>query len=777
MLEERSSERETWSEEKIIQEIQDLHKGGNDLASRTIWFRKPKLWIAAKGYFGNWKNAITEAGLDYQKIRKVKAWSAEQIIQEIQNLTKSGEKVNSGAIKKEHPDLYIAGRRKFGSWEKAVVAAGIKYESVRKVNKWSKDKVIGEIQKLQKENKNLNIGNAKRSYRQLLHAALYYFDTWEKALNEAGINYEQVRKNKRWSKIAIIEEIKKLPSGDYLEGKNVTYPLFVAAERYFGSWQKAIEAANSGAKSEEFCRTVGPPRKWTKRKIIAEIIKKHENREDISDMEMSCKFPALRNAAVRLFGNWREAVKASRIDYATVRKDKKWSEEKVKIEIRKLYAKNPDMTTIRMMKEFSSLYSAGKYYFITWKKAVETSMDGYVLTVLRCPECGGVPVRDFFHAERYCGSCGLVLDSDIIDRRAEWRSFNREEELKRARAEKEFTGKLGSVIIGNKDSEGKLISGKLSQSVGRIVKWDGKRGTYQYVLSDIVRYSTMFGFSEDAQRKAKDLFKRNFTTFQPWLIRDRFVGPLIYAISKEIDIPETIRERIKEKFNIIPLEGKIVSMCLNLKVGEEVESKSLELLEQAREKWEFIRETESFGEAIVYIASQSCKNKVTQMKAASIADIPYHMMNTEIHILAEHLGIDEELRKVLKKHQYQGMKNKGIRTKERILKIFNENAEITLEELAAKSKVAKITAWAILHKEGLKTIDLKREDYEKELDKLYAGIDISKLSREERRKLIQETVRDHRNISLDAIGKRFGISRERVRQIASLIGVNRSKQP
>ena len=46
---------------------------------------------------------------------------------------------------------------------------------------------------------------------------------------------------------------------------------------------------------------------------------------------------------------------------------------------------------------------------------------------LTCPECGGQLATDTEHGETVCVDCGLVVESDEIDRGPEWRAFDSRE--------------------------------------------------------------------------------------------------------------------------------------------------------------------------------------------------------------------------------------------------------------------------------------------------------------------------------------------------------------
>lgn len=62
--------RRYWTEDKIISEIQKIHKQGEDLWYRAMERNHKDLIRASERYFKGWKNAVEAAGLPYDSIKK-----------------------------------------------------------------------------------------------------------------------------------------------------------------------------------------------------------------------------------------------------------------------------------------------------------------------------------------------------------------------------------------------------------------------------------------------------------------------------------------------------------------------------------------------------------------------------------------------------------------------------------------------------------------------------------------------------------------------------------
>ncbi|MBI4170201.1 MAG: transcription initiation factor IIB, partial [Candidatus Aenigmarchaeota archaeon] len=60
----------------------------------------------------------------------------------------------------------------------------------------------------------------------------------------------------------------------------------------------------------------------------------------------------------------------------------------------------------------------------------------------KCPECGSRSFyRDQEKAERICAKCGLVLEESMVDTGQDWRAFDHDQKVKRARTGAPLTHK------------------------------------------------------------------------------------------------------------------------------------------------------------------------------------------------------------------------------------------------------------------------------------------------------------------------------------------------
>ena len=101
-------------------------------------YRDVSLLNWARKKFGSWGNAIVAAGFDYNKVNRkaLKYQTEDDVIREISRRNGRGLTLKSSMVAKSVGDLslYLAGVRVFGSWGKAVEAAGIDYAAICRIN-------------------------------------------------------------------------------------------------------------------------------------------------------------------------------------------------------------------------------------------------------------------------------------------------------------------------------------------------------------------------------------------------------------------------------------------------------------------------------------------------------------------------------------------------------------------------------------------------------------------------------------------------------------------
>lgn len=115
---------------------------------------------------------------------------------------------------------------------------------------------------------------------------------------------------------------------------------------------------------------------WTPQAIQDHILTR-EGREPLNSHYYATTYPAVYAAAERIFGSWGDAITACGIDYATIRKYRVWSHEKVLLAIRSLSGNNEPLHSQYAQRHHKALYLAALKRFGAWGKAIQAAGGRY----------------------------------------------------------------------------------------------------------------------------------------------------------------------------------------------------------------------------------------------------------------------------------------------------------------------------------------------------------------------------------------------------------------
>ena len=172
-----------------------MFEAGADLNYACIAQEQVALLRAATRYFGSWRSAVEFAGLNYDDIRRYKTWSRARILERIRELHDKGEDLSWRHVS-THVDPQLAAaatkRKHFGSWRNAVSAAGLDYGNIRRYREWDETTIKGKLRELHEQGIDLNAKHIEEYDITLITAARRRFDSWDKALTAAGLDYKQI---------------------------------------------------------------------------------------------------------------------------------------------------------------------------------------------------------------------------------------------------------------------------------------------------------------------------------------------------------------------------------------------------------------------------------------------------------------------------------------------------------------------------------------------------------------------------------------------------------
>jgi hypothetical protein len=184
-----------WNKEAIAGEILRRYQAGQDLSYSALSREYLPLLRAATSYFGSWRAAIEFVGLDYEQIRRYKVWTKERIVERIRQLHGQGEDLSWNHVSRRlDPALAAAATKKchFGSWQAALEQAGLDYEQIRRYQEWSEEAVLEQVRTLHARSKPLNARGMEQENIRLLTAARRRFPSWDRALSAAGLDFRDI---------------------------------------------------------------------------------------------------------------------------------------------------------------------------------------------------------------------------------------------------------------------------------------------------------------------------------------------------------------------------------------------------------------------------------------------------------------------------------------------------------------------------------------------------------------------------------------------------------
>ena len=121
---------------------------------------------------------------------------AERVITEIKEIFSPGAEKPSN-IAKEHSALYLRACKVFGSWKNALEASGVDYESSRNNRKWTRQRIVREIKRLNAEGGSLRPSVLRKNgMTALVSAADYHFGSWRTSAASCGVEYGFARQRR-----------------------------------------------------------------------------------------------------------------------------------------------------------------------------------------------------------------------------------------------------------------------------------------------------------------------------------------------------------------------------------------------------------------------------------------------------------------------------------------------------------------------------------------------------------------------------------------------------
>jgi hypothetical protein len=178
-----------WTHEKIIREILRRESTGLPLNRCRERGVDNGLYAAGARVFGSWPNAVRAAGIAPSRAHAAEKWPPGKIQMTIRTLSARRRPLRPSELQDRYGHLIRAAQRYFGSWSKAVIAAGVDPSKLMRAGPWTRDRVIEGI--LKRALNNEPLGSRLVQPRSLVNAATSIFGNWEAALATAGLDPKQ----------------------------------------------------------------------------------------------------------------------------------------------------------------------------------------------------------------------------------------------------------------------------------------------------------------------------------------------------------------------------------------------------------------------------------------------------------------------------------------------------------------------------------------------------------------------------------------------------------
>lgn len=244
--------KKVWDRQRIVETLRALHRQGKDLSYNRLARRMQPLVSAAAYHFGSYRKAVERAGLDYAEVTRRPRWSKPRIIQLIKQAKRTGDDLHWSAVTRRRDELGKAAfaslqPRLFGSWDRALHAAGLDADEVSRYRRWDRETIVFELKERYRDGEPLNSGALQREDPGAHAAAVRHFGTYDDALKAAGLDPKALRQRRRWTRADVVKDLKafKRKHGALSDAalRKHAPALYGAALRFFKTLASARKAA------------------------------------------------------------------------------------------------------------------------------------------------------------------------------------------------------------------------------------------------------------------------------------------------------------------------------------------------------------------------------------------------------------------------------------------------------------------------------------------------------------------------------------------------------
>jgi len=330
-----------WTAQRVLQELRDRYARGEELRYSRVLKTDPKLATAAKYHYQSYGAAVRKAQIDYryvarrhaererapgapprlERIERPQPWTPQRVVEELRRLRDAGENLRTTNLRDHHAALLQQVYCHFGSFRKAMAAAGVEPSPCRfrgAKRRWDRESVLNAIRDVYRGGERLTLHEIDRSAPGLMRATQKLFGRWSDAARAAGIPESVVRERHatHWTPQLVTAELRRLHEAgqDMRSGPlhRDHLGVVIAGRRLFGSYRAALKAAQIDPDS------INPFRHWTCQTVISELRRLHREGADLHRGGVQQYDASLYYAALEFFDSWEAALRAADIDPASL---------------------------------------------------------------------------------------------------------------------------------------------------------------------------------------------------------------------------------------------------------------------------------------------------------------------------------------------------------------------------------------------------------------------------------------------------------------------------
>jgi hypothetical protein len=202
-----------WTKRRILQELRQLHRKGRDISYNGLARRAQPLVSAAAYHFKSYRRAVELAGIDYALVLRRPRWTRPRIIALIKAARRKNAQLHWSAVTHRRDELGKAAfaslqKRLFGRWDRALQAAGLDPDDVSQYRRWDRNSIVFELRSRYRDQEPLSSGLVQQQDPALHAASVRHFGDYDAALLAAKLNPAELRKRRSWDRPAVIAALK-----------------------------------------------------------------------------------------------------------------------------------------------------------------------------------------------------------------------------------------------------------------------------------------------------------------------------------------------------------------------------------------------------------------------------------------------------------------------------------------------------------------------------------------------------------------------------------------